>query len=255
MSLSISSLLEPITEPEVLESIKALPTEDDLPYDDGEPMESDQHREQMNILIDSLKVHWSDREDYFVGGNMFLHYDPENRTKFRGPDFFLVLGVERRKRRKSWVVWREGMKFPNVIIELLSDSTRNEDKGMKKELYEKVFRTEEYYLYDPHSQEFIGNHLKVGRYEEVMPDREGKIYSPVTGLYLAVRGEWLRWLTPEGVILPTPMELAEQEKQRAEQEKQRAEQEKQRAEQEKQRAERAEQLLEEYRRRFGDLNL
>jgi Uma2 family endonuclease len=204
-------------------------------------MESIQHWEQMNILIDSLNVYWSSRDDYFVGGNMFLHYDPENKAKFRGPDFFLVLGVEKKKRRKSWVVWREGMRFPNLIIELLSDSMRNEDKGRKKELYEKLFKMEEYYWYDPHSQEFMGNHLKVGRYEEIEPDTWKKIYSPLTGLYLAIQGEWLRWMTPEGMILPTSMELAEQEKQRAEQEKQRAD--------------RAEQLLEEYRRRFGDLNL
>jgi len=41
---------------------------------------------------------------------------------------------------------------------------------------------------------------------------------------------WLRWATPEGQLLPTIEELAEQEKLRAEQEKQRAEQEKLRAE-------------------------
>ncbi|TRU97806.1 MAG: Uma2 family endonuclease, partial [Microcystis wesenbergii Mw_QC_B_20070930_S4] len=34
---------------------------------------------------------------------------------------------------------------------------------------------------------------------------------------------WLRWATPEGQLLPTIEELAEQERQRAEQEKQRAE--------------------------------
>jgi len=229
---------EPITEPEVLESIKALPTEDDLPCDDGEPMETERHRVQMNVLIESLKVHWSDRRNYYVGGNMFLHYDPQSKKKFRGPDFFLVLDVEDRE-RKSWVVWREGMRFPDVIIELLSDTTREVDKGEKKTLYERVFRTGEYYLFDPFSQEFRGYHLQGAYYEGVEPDEEGKIYSSVTGLYLIVREGWLRWMTKEGEILPTPWELAQQERQRAEQERQRAE--------------RAEQLLEAYRRRFGNL--
>jgi Uma2 family endonuclease len=269
----LSSLTEPITEPEILESIKSLPTEDDLPYDDGEPMETARHRDQMIVLIESLKVHWSDRKNYYVGGNMFLHYDPQSKRKFRGPDFFLVLDVADRE-RKSWVVWQEGMRFPDVIIELLSDTTRQEDKGEKKTLYERVFRTGEYYLYDPFSQEFYGYHLHGTRYEKVEPDEEGKIYSPTTGLYLGIREGWLRWIKEDGSVVPTPWELAqqekqraeqerqraeqerqraEQEKQRAEQERQRAEQEKQRAEQEKQRAERAEQLLEEYRRRFGKL--
>jgi Uma2 family endonuclease len=232
------SFTEPITEPEVLEGIQALPTEDDLPCDDGEPMETARHREQMWLLIYSLKTHWSDRADYYVSGNMFLHYDPQNRRKFRGPDFFLVLDTENRE-RKSWVVWQEGMRFPDVIIELLSDSTREIDKGEKKTLYARVFHTAEYYLYDPFSQEFTGYHLRGAHYEEIAPDDRGKIYSPMTGLYLAVREDWLRWLTAEGEPLLSPMELLEQERQRADQERQRAE--------------RAEQLLNAYQRRFGNL--
>ncbi|HXG22649.1 MAG TPA: Uma2 family endonuclease [Methylomirabilota bacterium] len=241
------SFTEPITEPDILASIASLPTEDDLPCDDGEPMETARHREQMEVLIQSLQVYWAERRNYYVGGNMFLHYDPRNRKKFRGPDFFLVLDVDNRE-RKSWVVWQEGMRFPDVIIELLSDSTREVDKGEKKTLYERVFHTGEYYLYDPFSQEFIGYHLHGPHphYIEVQPDATGKIFSPTVGLYLVVRNGWLRWMTPEGAIVPSPMELAEQEHQRAEQEHQRAEQE-------HQRAERLEQLLTEYQQRFGKL--
>jgi hypothetical protein len=103
------------------------------------------------------------------------------------------------------------------------------------------------------SYALIGYHLRRTEYEEVAPDAEGKIFSPVTGLSLAVREGWLRWLTAEGEVVPTPQELAEQAQQQAEQERQRAEQERQQAEQERQRAERAEQLLEAYQRRFGRL--
>jgi Uma2 family endonuclease len=239
MSLAAPSCIEPITEPDILASIQALPTEDDLPCDDGEPMETARHRDQMILLIQALQTYWSDRTNYYVGGNMFLYYDPQHRGKFRGPDFFVVLDVDNRE-RKSWVVWQEGMRFPDVIIELLSDTTREIDKGEKKTLYERVFHTTEYYLYDPFSQEFVGYHLQRGRYEIVAPDEQGRVYSPLTDLYLVVRDGWLRWMTPDGVLLPTPMELAEQERQRAEQERQRAEQ--------------AEQLLEMYKQRFGNLD-
>jgi Uma2 family endonuclease len=252
MSLEALSCTEPITEPDILEGIAALPTEDDLPCDDGEPMETPQHREQMWTLIHSLQTYWSDRPTNYVGGNMFLHYDPQNRRKFRGPDFFVVFDVEDRE-RKSWVVWQEGMRFPDIIIELLSDSTREIDKGEKKALYERVFHTTEYYLYDPFSQEFVGYHLHSGHYELVEPDEQGRVYSPLTNLYLVVRDKWLRWMTPEGVILPTPEERAEQAQQHAEQAQQRAEQAQQRAEQERQRAEQAERLLEMYKQRFGNL--
>jgi Uma2 family endonuclease len=253
MSLRVYSCSEPITEPDILESIRALPTEDDLPYDDGEPMETARHQDQMILLITSLKLHWADRSGYYVGGNMFVHYDPSNKRRSRGPDFFLVLDVEDRE-RKSWVVWQEGMRFPDVIIELLSDTTREVDKGEKKALYEQLFRTSEYYLYDPFSQEFVGYHLHGRRYQEVQRDAAQKIFSAATDLYLGVRDGWLRWLTADGVIVPTPLEWGEQERQRAEQERQRAEQEHQRAEQAIHRAEQAEQLLAAYQRRFGNLD-
>jgi len=192
----------------------------------------------MILLIESLTLHWADRQGYYVGGNMFVHYDPQNKRRFRGPGFFLVLDVEKRE-RKSWVVWQENMQFPDLTIELLSDSTRGVDKGEKKVLYERAFRTQEYYLYDPFSQEFLGYHLQGLHYQERQPDAQQQIYSVVTGLYVGIREGWLRWLTTAGVVVPTPRELAEQERQRAEQAIQRAEQ--------------AEQLLDEYRRRFGNL--
>src|SRR5215813_8632841 len=214
MSLDTLSWAEPITEPDILADIAALPTEDDLPCDDGEPMETPRHREQMELLIQSLQAYWSERTNYYVAGNMFLHYDPENRRKFRGPDFFLVLDVNNRE-RKSCVVWWEGMRFPDLIIELLSDTTREVDKSEKKTLYERVFRTAEYYLYDPFSQEFVGYYLHGVQYEEVKPDARGRIYSSVTGLYLVTHKDWLRWMTREGDLLPSPIELAEQQRQRA----------------------------------------
>lgn len=232
------SFSEPITEPDIIESIKALPTEDELPCDDGEPMETPRHRGQMELLIHSLQTYWAGRTDYYVGGNMFIHYDPQQQQRFRGPDFFLVLDVDNHERR-SWVVWREGMRFPDVIIELLSDTTRTIDMGEQKRLYEQAFRTEEYYLYDPFSYELTGYHLHGARYEEHALDGQGRLFSPVTGLFLGVHAERLRWFTEAGTLVPTPEELADQERQRADQAEQRAKE--------------AEQLLEAYRQRFGEL--
>ena len=54
--------------------------------------------------------------------------------EFMGPDVFAVVGVPKGE-RKSWVVWEEG-KGPDVVIELLSESTAEYDKTEKKRLYE-----------------------------------------------------------------------------------------------------------------------
>ena len=116
----------------------------------------------------------------------------------------------------------------------------------EKRLYEQAFRTEEYYLYDSFSYQLTGYYLHGARYEERVPDEQGRIFSPVTDLSLGVQGERLRWFTKDGNLVPAPEELAEQERQPADQEQQRADQAEQRASQ-------AEQLLEAYRQRFGEL--
>ncbi|MCP4110372.1 MAG: Uma2 family endonuclease [Desulfobacteraceae bacterium] len=230
----------------ILNSPELLPTEDDLPCDDGEPMETERHKDQMNLLIESLKAYWKDSRRYYTGGNMFLFYDPSDTRKFKGPDFFLVMGAESRE-RKSWVVWQEGMRFPDIIIELLSDTTKKIDKGEKKKLYRRVFRTPEYYIYDPLSQEFEGYRLAGNRYRTVKPDKKNRLFSPTAGLYLAIKDNWLRWMTEGGYILPSYEELSKQHEQRAEQHKQCAELEKQRAELEKQRAEQEKQRAEQHK--------
>lgn len=57
MGLEALSFTESITEPDSFASIAALPTEDDLPYDDGAPRETAVHRDQMWILIYSLQMY------------------------------------------------------------------------------------------------------------------------------------------------------------------------------------------------------
>ena len=57
MSFDTPSRTEPVTEPDILANIAALPTEDDLPSDDGEPMETPRYRDQMLSLIYSLRTH------------------------------------------------------------------------------------------------------------------------------------------------------------------------------------------------------
>ena len=208
-------------------------------YSDEPPLESDLHLRQMILLIQCLELFWQNRNDFYVAGNLTVYYSERQlkSEKFRVPDFFVVLGTER-KSRKSWVVWEEGGKYPNLIVELLSDSTAPTARGLKKQIYQDIFRTPDYFWFDPKSLEFNGFHLIDGEYQPLQPNPQGWLWSQQLGLFLGIDEEKLRFFTNEGELIPTPEELAQQEKQRAEQEAQRAEQEAQRAEQEAQRAER-----------------
>ena len=132
------------------------PGELELPFDFGPPMESEQHRQNMTLLIDALRLHLADRQDVYVAGNMALYFNElqVRKNDFLGPDVFVVLDTVNRPRR-SWVVWQEGQ-TPDVVIELLSASTEDNDRGKKKQTYARSLHVPEYYLYDPLDGRFEG---------------------------------------------------------------------------------------------------
>ena len=230
-------------------SIKLPPTQAELPCDDGIPMETQRHKLQMDILIDTIQPWLEQRTDGYVGGNMFVYYSLAQlkNQDFRGPDFFAVLGVPKTE-RLSWVVWEEG-KPPDVVIELLSESTSNNDKNQKKLIYQNQMRVSEYFWYDPFNpDDFAGFDLNSGAYQRIALNEKNQLVSKVLDLalvrwegnYRGVDATWLRWATLDGELFPTSQEMVIITQQRADEVEQIAEQEKQRAEQEKQRAEQAE---------------
>jgi Uma2 family endonuclease len=271
---------------------------DDLPdvppcdlWSDEPPLETYRHLVQILLLLSCLEWWWQDRNDFFAAGNLSIYYNIQQlRTKdFRGPDFFVVLDTER-KERKSWVVWEEDGKYPNLILEILSSSTAKVDRGLKKQLYQNTFRTPEYFWFDPYSMEFIGFRLSQSQYEEIPPNEQGWRWSQQLNLFLGIHNEQLRFFTPEGALVPTPQEeaikqvqvaqaaqeeaarqtqlaqaaqeevarqtqLAQTAQRSAEQEQQRVEQERQRVEQEQQRAEQEQQRAERLAARLRELGV
>ncbi|HEY9802246.1 MAG TPA: Uma2 family endonuclease [Leptolyngbyaceae cyanobacterium] len=199
-------------------------------YSDEPPLESSLHLQQLILLLKCLEWWWQDRQDFFVSGNLTIYYSPNQRKSedFRGPDFFVVLGTQRRP-RKSWVVWQEGGNYPNVIIEVLSDSTATTDRGLKKQIYQDTFRTPEYFWFDPDTLEFAGFVLMAGKYQPIEANSQGWLWSQQLELYLGVHQRTLRFYTNEGELVPTPEETAQREKERADQERERADRERERS--------------------------
>ena len=183
-------------------------------WSDEPPLESDFHRDQIDLLIRILRWWWRDRNDVYISGNLTVYYNQEQlKTRdFRGPDFFVVLGTEK-KDRKSWVVWGEQGRYPNLILEILSDSTKRVDRGLKKDLYQDTFRTPDYFWFDPNTLEFQGFHLVDGLYQAISPTDQGWLWSQQLELYLGVSEQRLRFFTPQRELIPSPEERAEQAEQ------------------------------------------
>ncbi|MEB3177433.1 MAG: Uma2 family endonuclease [Nostocaceae cyanobacterium] len=179
-------------------------------YSDEPPLETELHLRQIILLLTCLEWLWRDRNDFYAAGNLTIYYSPRQRKSedFRGPDFFVVLGTER-KTRKSWVVWEEDGKYPNVIVEILSRKTADTDKGLKKQIYQDTFRTPDYFWFDPDTLEFTGFHLVDGEYQAIEPNPQGHLWSHQLGLYLGIYQNYVRFFTSEGKLVPTPEEDAE----------------------------------------------
>ncbi|MDY7023379.1 MAG: Uma2 family endonuclease, partial [Cyanobacteriota bacterium] len=180
--------------------------------------------------------------------------DQDQTRDFRGPDFFVVLNTERQP-RKSWVVWEEGGKYPNVIIELLSPSTANVDRTDKKEIYQDKFRTPEYFWFSPNTLEFQGFHLIDGEYEQIQPNDSEWLWSKQLQLFLGIYEKQLRFFTPEGELVPTPEESAKNEKQQREAVEQRLETTEQQLEAEQQQKEMERQQKEKLAAKLRELNI
>jgi Uma2 family endonuclease len=260
-----------------------------LPSGDGDKMESDWHVVSIALLDELVRNHLGAPQNYFCGGNIFIYYSVEQakeieeyveaetvarKPRYKGPDFFLVKDVDGTKPRESWVVWQEDGRYPDLVVEFISPSTRRKDVNENAKFYATVFRVPEYFWFDRYRGVLRGYRLSAGGYAPIRADRRGWLWSEVLGAYVGVwKGEyrgrvfpWLRLWDKDGNLVLTREEReareraarkqaeaqAQQERERAERERERAEQEraarKQAEAQAQQERERAEQLQAELER-------
>ena len=188
-------------------SISALaPVEIEYPSADGKPVaESDF---QLNVLVyarEQLRIYFRDvckRDDVYVAGNLLIFYEEGNRKAMVAPDLFAVLGVPGHD-RSSYLLWREG-KAPDFVLEITSQTTRNDDQGWKRELYREL-GVREYWQYDP-TGDYLepvlqGLALEAGEYAPLRPRERADgllaLASEVVGLELHVTAKGLRYYDPE----------------------------------------------------------
>ena len=220
---------------------KAMPGQDELPYDDGEPMETLFHDAQDALLKDTLIEAWAARRDFLVAGNLFVYFSAHQvrSNDFRGPDVMVVLDVDGTKERKSWVAWEEGGRLPDVVIEVTSESTAHVDRGEKMRIYSQIWRTSAYFIFDPDTELLEGFRLDdTGRrYTPLRAGDNGDFEVAALGLKLGLRQtayrrferRFVRWLDLSGQALPTAQERANAERTRADAERTRADAERARA--------------------------
>jgi Uma2 family endonuclease len=213
-------------------------TEIFYPDCDGEPVANNTEQFEIIVLIKgNLDILFAEDLNVFIAGDLFWYpIEGRNTIKF-APDVMVALGRPK-GRRYSYQQWKEGNQSPQVVFEILSPCNTPEEMDRKLLFYDR-YGVEEYYIYNPPT-----NELRVWMREEGGLDwveLGDEWSSPRLGIRFDLTGDELAIYRPDGQRFLNFMELeqrAEQQYQRAEQESQRAEQQYQRAEQESQRAER-----------------
>ncbi len=223
---------------------ETLPTMYDLPSENPEePGLPDQfHYFQPQILDQTFQPpNWSP-DLLFCGVDMNLYYDVKHPKWYKRPDWFAVVGVprwyEQSDMRLSYVVWDEKIN-PLVVVELLSPGTEDEDLGetigeegkppTKWEVYESILKVPYYVTFSRYTNEMKAFHLVGDRYQRAELN-EGRLLVPEVelslGLWQGICKQrdrlWLRWMTPEGDLIPILEEEAAVAKQRATNAEQRA---------------------------------
>ena len=172
------------------------------PYEDDEPLaESDYQFYPLTEMVHALQVHYEDRPDVYVAGDMFVYYRMNDPRAVVAPDVFVVFGVEKR-RRYSYFTWRDG-KAPDFVAEIASLSSYSRDIGHKRDVYAAIGVTE-YWRFDPlrvcFDPPLVGERLVDGVYEPipVFEDADGILrgYSARLGLDICVRDDSLKLYDP-----------------------------------------------------------
>ncbi len=249
------------------------------PESDGNPMaETDAQFYPLTETVLALRQRYADRDDVYVSGDLLIYYRMNDNTVRLAPDVFVVFGVEDHL-RSSYIIWREGGKTPDFVLEIASPSTFVRDMTEKRALYAALGVTE-YWRFDPTGQLFspalVGEQLvpdpvsgegeyepiEIGRgddgmlrgYSEVLelevcqrPDGELRLYDPEAQT-------WLSYLAEEVAArqaAEAERDAAETARNAAEDARQEAEDARQEAEDARQEAEARAQALEERLRQHG----
>ena len=221
---------DPIEMPEPPD-ISHLVTEDDKPVDNL-PSEK-----QQRLLVEPLYSSWNPDRPFLAAANVGLFGSVKRPAIV--PDVLLSLDITVpddwwAKEHRSYFVW-EFEKPPEVVIEIVSN-TKGRERDYKLGAYARL-GIWYYAIFDP--QKLIQDtalelyELHLGEYvlkEDYDLSRIGLSLTLWEGLFEDKQDTWLRWSHPDGEIILTGNERAEQERIRAEQEHTRAEQEHARAE-------------------------
>jgi Uma2 family endonuclease len=163
---------------------------------ESEMGETELHFKFIRLFSALLESFFAERQDVAVNGNMMVYYEAGDSKKWFAPDVFVCFGVEN-KLRRVFKTWEEGV-FPQVVFEIASEGTFENDLGGKRLDYARL-GVEEYYLLDP-EREYLPSplmafHRQQGRLLSAGVD-SCRVFSPLLNLDILDTGRSFRLFDP-----------------------------------------------------------
>jgi Putative restriction endonuclease len=206
-------------------SPEELPRYDQMVLEDGKPVENIFAEKQQRLLTEPLYSSWSgptEGRSFLALANVGLFFSDHDPPL--APDVMLSLDVPQhrdlsRKEHRSYIVWVM-RRPPTVAIEIVSDRRGGEETH--KPIDYADIGVIYYVIFDPQNRLKQGPLRLFTLIEGAYQPRDDRLL-PVAGLGLtlwegAYEGQtatWLRWCLPDGKLVPTGRERAEQERERA----------------------------------------
>jgi Uma2 family endonuclease len=176
------------------------------PESDGNPIaENTLQFEWIEKIKGNLEALFAANPDVFVAGDLLWYpVEGDNRTRM-APDTMVVFGRPKGY-RGAYLQWQENNIAPQVVFEILSPGNRAGEMVEKWRFYER-HGVEEYYLYNPHNNEFAGWQRSSPSEALEQIDATAGWTSPRLGVRFDVSGSELVLYRPNGEPFKSFVEL------------------------------------------------
>jgi len=177
------------------------------PDSDGQPMaDNTKQFRWIVVLKENLERLFAANKNVFIAGDL-LWYPVEGAPKIRqAPDVMVVFGRPKED-RGSYRQWTEDGVAPQVVFEILSPGNRPGEMLRKLNFYQR-YGIEEYYIYDPDSNELTGLQ-RAGKSLQLIGEMSGWV-SPRLGIRFQLLDNTLDIYRPDGERFLTSVELGDQ---------------------------------------------
>ena len=177
------------------------------PDSDGQPMaDNTKQFRWIVVLKENLERLFASNKDVFIAGDL-LWYPAEGEPKIRQAPDVMVVFDRPKGDRGSYRQWREDGVAPQVVVEILSPGNRPGEMLRKLNFYQR-YGIEEYYIYDPDSNELTGLQ-RSGKSLQLIGEMSGWV-SPRLGIRFQLLDNTLDIYRPDGERFLTSVELGEQ---------------------------------------------